>query len=406
MGVGPGALELLEVTTERIIKKWVPADEVDLPRVCAKCAVEKPATEFRSRRGYECKKCRSKYGNALAKQRDPEYWKRPAANPHEDIFKPFISRFPDEQSAHDFFVNMRWPNGVICPYCEREYHYPIKTRNAWRCRRCGKQFTAKTKTLFYDSPLSIRTWLGLVFLVARSEKPNSREAMRLLNLTQKTTYYAIQKINDNLWKWPINALVGYMRNKGGKGQIPEYLSMKPRFCVLCVRKKPAESFRSKTGMVCHECNRKRVSEFHKVWNKTIRGKDSRVRYAQKYRESDKGQEWLRNRYGTTDLRLIRLIGLQEWIQKLPDIGIEKPYWMIEGKSLDADLLNQEGRSLHDVVADESEDPLEGILRAEALQEIFAAATEEEIEQLQGVLSGEVELEEISATIQAIRARIS
>lgn len=44
-----------------------------------------------------------------------------------------IRYFSDKETAFDFMVEMRWPEGVTCPHCGHLHVGFIKTRKIWRC---------------------------------------------------------------------------------------------------------------------------------------------------------------------------------------------------------------------------------------------------------------------------------
>lgn len=105
--------------------------------------------------------------------------------------------FADGQAAHDFFVRVRWPHGIVCPRagCGSENVVRIGRRNAWRCRGCARQFTAKVGTILENSPIGFDKWLPVIWVLAREhEHISSGELARALNVTQKTAWYMIHRV--------------------------------------------------------------------------------------------------------------------------------------------------------------------------------------------------------------------
>ena len=76
--------------------------------------------------------------------------------------------FGDRQVAHDYFVRLRFPNGVACPRygCGSADVTKIKSRSTWRCRDCGRQFSVKVGTIFEDSPIGFDKWLPAMWLLS------------------------------------------------------------------------------------------------------------------------------------------------------------------------------------------------------------------------------------------------
>lgn len=105
-------------------------------------------------------------------------------------------QFADPQAAHDFFVAIRWPNGVACPLaCGSVRAAYMPKRRRWYCNDCKGQFTAKVGTIFEDSPIGFDKWLPAIWLVASNRNGiSSCEAARALKVTQKTAWFMLHRI--------------------------------------------------------------------------------------------------------------------------------------------------------------------------------------------------------------------
>jgi transposase-like protein len=105
--------------------------------------------------------------------------------------------FADKQVAHDFFVQLRWPNGVACPRmgCGSADVLKISSRNVWKCRECGRQFTAKVNTVFEDSPIGFDKWLPAMWmLTADRNGVSSYEVARGIGVTQKSAWFMLHRL--------------------------------------------------------------------------------------------------------------------------------------------------------------------------------------------------------------------
>ncbi|HEV3152759.1 MAG TPA: IS1595 family transposase [Candidatus Baltobacteraceae bacterium] len=115
-------------------------------------------------------------------------------------------QFADPQVAHDFFVAIRWPNGVACPLdCGSVRVAYMPKRRRWYCNDCKGQFTAKVGTVFEDSPIGFDKWLPAIWLVASNRNGiSSCELARALKVTQKTAWYMLHRIRlamrDKTWE--------------------------------------------------------------------------------------------------------------------------------------------------------------------------------------------------------------
>lgn len=109
-----------------------------------------------------------------------------------------IRRVPDTATATRLLASTRWPDGPVCPRCGTldRHHYFLKTRNLWKCRVCKKQFSAKTGTIYEDSPVELEKWLAATWAVEADNGISSYELQRQLGVTQKTGWLMMQRIKS------------------------------------------------------------------------------------------------------------------------------------------------------------------------------------------------------------------
>src|SRR5436190_7257274 len=106
-----------------------------------------------------------------------------------------IRYFSDKDTALTFLAALRWPKGVTCPACDGKDPGFLKTRRIYKCRDCGRQFSAKLGTIFEDSPLGLDKWLPAIWMLANSKNGiSSYELGRALGVTQKTAWFMLHRI--------------------------------------------------------------------------------------------------------------------------------------------------------------------------------------------------------------------
>ncbi|MEO6909028.1 MAG: IS1595 family transposase, partial [Abditibacteriaceae bacterium] len=111
-------------------------------------------------------------------------------NGYPETAQEAIIHFSDAQVCHDFMVQMRWPDGVVCPHCggmdaRFTQTKAVKPRRLWNCHDCKKQFSLKSGTIFEDSPLGLEKWLPAVWLIVNAKNGiSSCELHRALGVTQ------------------------------------------------------------------------------------------------------------------------------------------------------------------------------------------------------------------------------
>ncbi len=145
--------------------------------------------------------------------------------------------FADKDVCNDFVASMRWPDGVVCPYCECKRVSFLKSRRIWKCmdRDCHKQFSVKTGSVFEDSPIPLDKWMVAVWLVVNCKNGiSSYELHRDLDVTQKSAWFMLHRIRLALR----NTSWEKMGN-GGPVEVDEaYIGGKPGNRHMSKRPKP------------------------------------------------------------------------------------------------------------------------------------------------------------------------
>lgn len=103
--------------------------------------------------------------------------------------------FSDEFVCIQALASMRWMNGPVCPHCETDRPYWIKSQKRWKCRECRQQFSVKVGTIFEDSPISLTKWLPALWLLVNCKNGvSSWEIHRALGVTQKTAWFMLHRL--------------------------------------------------------------------------------------------------------------------------------------------------------------------------------------------------------------------
>ena len=110
-----------------------------------------------------------------------------------------MQMFPDDETAANWFVEQRWPDGVHCAHCESDNvqegaKHPTMP---YRCRSCRKFFSVKTNTVMHSSKLGYQVWALAIYLLATGLKgASSMKLHRDLGVTQKTAWHLAHRIRE------------------------------------------------------------------------------------------------------------------------------------------------------------------------------------------------------------------
>lgn len=107
--------------------------------------------------------------------------------------------FKDEETCETYLGTKRWGNTPCCPQCGSTKAYV--TNRGFKCadKDCYKKFTVKTKTIYENTKIGLRTWFGALYLITAHKKGiSSLQLARHLNVSQKTAWFMLHRIREML----------------------------------------------------------------------------------------------------------------------------------------------------------------------------------------------------------------
>src|SRR6266699_6557016 len=122
-----------------------------------------------------------------------------------------IQYFSNPENALQFFVGVRWPNGVVCPQCGSKDVTFLANAKVWKCKTVHprQKFSAKVGTIFEDSPIGLEKWLPAMWLASNCKNGiSSYELHRALGVTQKTAWFMLQRIRLAMQKGSLGKFGG------------------------------------------------------------------------------------------------------------------------------------------------------------------------------------------------------
>ncbi|HET6844609.1 MAG TPA: IS1595 family transposase [Candidatus Angelobacter sp.] len=131
-----------------------------------------------------------------------------------------IVYFSEPSNCLTYMVAHRWPNGVVCPRCGNANPTFLKNQRKWQCRshHASRQFSAKTGTVFEDSPLGLDKWLAAAWMVSNCKNGiSSYEIHRHLGVTQKTAWFMLHRLRKAMQ----DEATGKMGGTGGEVEVDE-----------------------------------------------------------------------------------------------------------------------------------------------------------------------------------------
>ena len=111
-----------------------------------------------------------------------------------------MDMFPTEDTARQWFEDVRWAAGRYCGHCGSVNTHPVASGRPmpYRCSDCRKYFSIRTGTPMQSSRLPLRKWVMAMYLMTTNLKGvSSMKLHRDLDITQKTAWYLGQRIRQS-----------------------------------------------------------------------------------------------------------------------------------------------------------------------------------------------------------------
>ena len=110
-------------------------------------------------------------------------------------------KFPDNDTAEQWFESRIWKLGRICPKCRSpETSVSAHVKMPYRCRSCKQFFSVKKGTVMEQSKISYQHWAIATYLFATNLKGvSSMKIHRDLGITQKSAWFLVHRLRES-WK--------------------------------------------------------------------------------------------------------------------------------------------------------------------------------------------------------------
>ncbi len=166
----------------------------------------------------------------------------------------FESRFCTEAACVDYLVQLRWPDGFVCPSCDG--------RKAWRterllfhCARCGRQSSVTAGTVFQGTRKPLRVWFRAMWWV--TSQKNGASAIGLqqnLGLASYQTAWAwLHKLRRAMVRPGRDRLSGLVEVDetyvGGREEAPGRGAENKTLVAIAIEKKGRQLGRARMAVV-------------------------------------------------------------------------------------------------------------------------------------------------------------
>jgi len=106
-------------------------------------------------------------------------------------------KFPNAEAARLYIEARRWPNGAICPHCQKGERITKRKGGYYRCNACDKDFTIRTGTIFERSHIPLHKWIYAMYLLLTARKGiSSLQLGKELGIRQGSAWYMLHRIRE------------------------------------------------------------------------------------------------------------------------------------------------------------------------------------------------------------------
>ena len=79
-------------------------------------------------------------------------------------FQEFLAQFSNETDCWHYLIEIRWPEGYICPNCQSGKYW-LTSKHKIHCSECGKEFSITSGTIFQESKKPLLLWFHIMWWV-------------------------------------------------------------------------------------------------------------------------------------------------------------------------------------------------------------------------------------------------
>lgn len=140
--------------------------------------------------------------------------------------KEFFSRFPNDDTCLEEIKNLRFPNGITCPKCQKiTKFYKISKRPGYACEFGGHVVYPLSGTILEKTTTPLQYWLYAMYLMTKTRSGiSTKQLQRELGVTYKTAWRMFKQIrmlmSSDSSSDPLDGIVEvdetFVGGKGGK----------------------------------------------------------------------------------------------------------------------------------------------------------------------------------------------
>ena len=140
-----------------------------------------------------------------------------------DSLLAFQHMFPDDDACAAWLIEMRWPDGFVCPACGHEKGWALRRKaHTFECAGCRRQTSVTAGTILHASKLPLTVWFWAAYLMAtHSNGISALQLQKQLGIgSYRSAWLLAHKLRASMVD-PERNVVGPGGNRRGQPSIPD-----------------------------------------------------------------------------------------------------------------------------------------------------------------------------------------
>lgn len=166
----------------------------------------------------------------------------------------FTARFGTEQACWDYLVQLRWPNGFVCPVCTGRQAWRTE-RALFHCVGCGRQVSVTAGTVFQGTRKPLQLWFHAMWWVTSQKNGASAKGLQqsLGLASYQTAWTWLHKLRRAMVRPGRDRLSGFVEVDetyvGGREQVPGRGAENKTLVAIAIEKKGRQFGRTRMAIV-------------------------------------------------------------------------------------------------------------------------------------------------------------
>jgi transposase-like protein len=80
----------------------------------------------------------------------------------------FVEWFPDDKACREYLIQLRWPDGFVCPHCGSDVGWPTSD-GRFSCGGCRRRASVTAGTIFHGTRTPLTTWFAVAWYLTNQK---------------------------------------------------------------------------------------------------------------------------------------------------------------------------------------------------------------------------------------------